>query len=174
MPQDSPAAPPAARAARVSNATSAVWRRVLLDYAPPLLLMAVIFLASQDIGSSAHSGRIISWVLNALGLGQRLTPVQFEAVHYAVRKAGHVTEFALLAVLGHRAVVDGGERWTPRLALGLLAAVSLYAASDEFHQRFVLSRTPSVWDWALDTVAAALALAVKWGWERRWRRQSSE
>jgi VanZ family protein len=140
---------------------------------PVALMMALIFLASQDAGSASHSGRIIHWVLTALGLSNWLTPAQFAECHHIIRKAGHVTEFALLALLGHRAVAAGRERWSPRLSLTVLAAVSLYAATDEFHQCFVASRTPSGWDWALDTAAAALALLVKWGWERAWRRRSS-
>src|SRR5438094_7869532 len=125
MPRNLPTIPPAAGVPRIAEAPAPRWRRLLFDQAPALLMMVLIFLASQDIGSSAHSGRIIQWVLSALGLVQQLTTAQFEAVHYAVRKAGHVTEFALLAVLGHRAVAAGRERWTPRLALGVLAAVSL-------------------------------------------------
>lgn len=149
------------------------WVRSLLDFGPPLVVMALIFLASQDIGSAAHSGRIIGRILIWLGLAGRLSPAQFEAVHYAVRKAGHVTEYAVLAILSHRAIARGRERWSPRLVLALLVVISLYAATDEIHQRFVVTRTPSPWDWMLDTAAAGLALAIKWEWERRWKRRSS-
>jgi VanZ family protein len=147
--------------------------RLLLDYGPPILLMLVIFGASGEIGSSTHSGRIIGQVLVWLGLDKRLTPAEVESIHYLVRKAGHVLEYALLAALAHRAVARELGRRDMVLALGVLAAVSLYAASDELHQSFVSSRTPSAWDWLLDTVAAALALLVKWRWERGWTRRSS-
>jgi VanZ family protein len=150
------------------------WVRLLLDFGPPLLVIVMIFVASQDMGSAAHSGRIIGRILLWLGLAERLSPAQFAAVHHAVRKAGHVTEYAILAILSHRAVARGRERWSPRLALGLLVVVSLYAATDEIHQRFVATRTPSPWDWMLDTAAAGLALGIKWKWERRWKGRSSE
>ncbi len=31
---------------------------------------------------------------------------------------------------------------------------SAYGVTDEFHQRFVVMRTPDVYDWVLDTIAA--------------------
>jgi VanZ family protein len=148
-------------------------RQWLWRFGPPLLVMAGIFLASSDAGSSAHSGQIIGFLLGWLGLMERLTVSQIEAIHFAVRKAGHVTEYALLAALLHRAMAGGEDRWSARRVLGVLALASLYAATDEFHQRFVGSRTASAWDWLLDTAGGGLGLLVKAWWERRWSARSS-
>jgi VanZ family protein len=155
-----------------------LWKRWLFDYGPALLLMGVIFIASTGVGTSAHSGWLLRQVFSWFGAGQHLTPAQFESVNHYVRKAGHLTEYALLGGLLHRAAashqMSAGwkERWLPRRVLGVLLLVALYAASDEFHQRFVASRTPSVWDVMIDITGGALGLGVKWGWER-WRRRSS-
>ena len=43
-----------------------------------------------------------------------------------------------------------------------LALVMLYAASDEFHQRFVPSRDASAVDVMIDTGGAVLALFLVW------------
>jgi VanZ family protein len=154
------------------------WKRGLFDYGPALLLMVGIFFASTDVASSAHTGPVLAHLLAWVGLARHLTPGQFEVVHHYVRKAGHLTEYALLAGLLHRGVSrHGGEsggaaRWVPRRVLGVLAVVALYAASDEFHQRFVPGRTSSVWDVMIDIVGGTLGLGIKAGWER-WRRRSS-
>lgn len=168
LPHVPPPAPPPP-----TDARSRDWLSLLGDYGPPLLLMAVIFFASSDVGSSENSGRIIGRVLAWLGLTERLTAEQIEAAHVTVRKAGHVVEYSLLAALLHRAMARGGDRWSARRVLGVLAIVSLYAATDELHQRFVGSRTGSAWDWLLDTAGGGLGLAVKGWWERRWSAWSS-
>jgi VanZ family protein len=162
-----PAAPPVTEPRRPD------WRRLMGTYWPPLLLMVVIFAASSDVGSGANSGRIIGRVLAWLGLMERLTAGQIDAIHMVIRKAGHVGEYALLAVLLHRAMAQDGDRWAARQVLVVLAVASLYAATDEFHQLFVGSRTASVWDWLLDTVGGALGLGVKRWWEGRWSARSS-
>jgi VanZ family protein len=173
MPRDPLASPPLKAPLPSTGPEPLDWRRLLWDYGPALLVMVVIFVASSDAGSSEQSGRIIGRVLAWLGLMERLTASQIEVIHFTVRKAGHVAEYALLAALLHRAMARGRERWTAPLVLGVLGVVSLYAATDEFHQRFVGSRTASAWDWLLDTVGGGLALAVKGWWERRWRTRSS-
>jgi VanZ family protein len=173
-----PAPPSSLSSAPTAGPRAQPWKRWLFDDGPALLLMVGIFVASTDVGSSAHSGQILRHLLSWLGLARHLTPGQFEAVNHYVRKAGHLGEYALLGGLLHRAAsshwVEGGwgKRWVPRRVLGVLALVALYAASDELHQRFVASRTSSVWDVMLDIVGGALGLGIK-GWWERWRRRSS-
>jgi VanZ family protein len=133
--------------------------------------MVIIFAASTDIGAAPQSQSVISRLLAWLGLVHWLTPPQLDAVNYGVRKAGHLTEYALLAVLLHRARARSRVRWTVRRVVEVLIVVVLYAMSDELHQGFVASRTASVGDVLLDSVGAAAGLSVKWLVERRWKRQ---
>ena len=152
------------------------WWRWLWAYGPPLLLMLLIFAVSTDVGSSVHSGRFIGYLLNWFGLARRMTPGQLDLVNHYIRKLGHVTEYALLAGLMHRALAathPTRTRWAPRLVLLALGLAVLYAASDEFHQRFVPSRTSSGWDVLLDAIGGSVGLAVKRWWEARWRRRLS-
>ncbi|WP_306591220.1 VanZ family protein [Geothrix sp. 21YS21S-4] len=76
-------------------------------------------------------------------------------------KFAHATVFGALALaleLALRHVAPGMPIY--RRHLLVLAAVSLYGASDEWHQAFVPGRSCEVADWAADTVGGALALAA--------------
>jgi VanZ family protein len=75
---------------------------------------------------------------------------------------GHLGEYFVLGGLLYLALrVD----LKPNRALVLAVVLaSAYGVTDEFHQRFVVMRTPDVYDWVLDTIAAIagawLALVV--------------
>ena len=83
---------------------------------------------------------------------------------FATRKGAHAAEYALLAVLIYRALQlssseDVRKRtWVLTLFAWLLAI--LYAASDEWHQSFVPSRTAALGDVLIDSTGAALGLLV--------------
>lgn len=71
-----------------------------------------------------------------------------------LRKIAHAGEYAILGALLQRALDS------PAVAL---AAGIAYAASDEFHQRFVEGRVGSPLDVAIDAVGVAVGVAL-------WRR----
>jgi VanZ family protein len=76
--------------------------------------------------------------------------------------------FGLLAALTAWGIRRACPHWPTRraLLLALLLSVS-YGALDEFHQRFVPTRTADPRDLAADGVGAGLAVAgVAW-WRRR-------
>jgi VanZ family protein len=135
--------------------------------------MLLIFGASTDTFSSRNTARVLTPLLQWFvpGISHR----SIVKVHAVVRKTGHVLEYAVLAVLLLRVLRHRGTEvpraWSWRLAGVTLALTALYAASDEFHQKFVWSRQGSAWDVALDTSGALLALVLVWGWER-WRCRS--
>jgi VanZ family protein len=107
--------------------------RRLDPWAPPLLLMAVIFVLSAQPSLDS-------------GLG---------AVDRVGRKLVHFGSYALLAALWWRAM---RRRTTPaRAALWALLLASAYAATDEYHQSHVDGRHGSPLDWAIDTAGAGLA-----------------
>lgn len=136
-----------------------------IHWLPPLAWMGVIFLLSTDAGSAEHTSRMLlplfRWLLPSA------TPLQLDALHGLVRKAAHVTEYAVLTFLWFRALA-AGARWSPRAAAGAALATGLgWACLDEAHQILVLSRTASLGDIALDglgTLAAVLVARV--GWQR--------
>jgi len=96
-------------------------------------------------------------------------------IHHVFRKCAHLTEYAALALLLWRAVrrpVKNDPRpWVwPEAGLAL-ASVFLYAASDEFHQIFVPTRTAQVSDVFIDTAGGAASLLALWiigRWRKHW------
>src|SRR5262245_49564678 len=125
--------------------------------------MAAIITFSSDVGSGEHTGH---WVLPFLRtLAPSATNAQLEALHWLLRKAGHVTEYAILTTLWYRALRRGLGA-APRGAAVIAFAISVaWAALDEFWQSFVPSRTASVMDVATDALGALMAITVaRLGW----------
>ena len=68
----------------------------------------------------------------------------------------HGAGYGVLALLYVYALAPGKS--TMRVAVVAIALTSLYAASDEVHQRFTPGRNPEVRDWFADTVGGAIAV----------------
>jgi VanZ family protein len=148
-------------------------RRVLKYWLPVLAWMAVIFTASSDAYSYEHSSRIIAPLLYWL-----FPHISANAVGWVVfiaRKCAHVAEYCVLALLLWRAFrrpqKDHPRPWNWREAGIVLLVVAAYAATDEFHQIFVPTRTPAVHDVVIDTLGGAAGLFLLWligRWRKRW------
>jgi len=139
----------------------------LLKYwAPPIIWMSIIFLFSTDAFSGANTGSLLWTVVSFIYPGA--TQELFDSIHFYVRKAGHFTEYAILALLLFRAFWSGArERWRLRWALSSLLIAFLYASLDEFHQTFTRHRTGSIYDSLIDTSGAATALVLLWLFRRK-------
>jgi len=80
------------------------------------------------------------------------------------KKTIHLIEYGLLFVLLYRALKETLRRDLLRLAgIAFLIAV-LYAASDEYHQTFILGRTGTLRDIIIDSSGAGLAWLGIWKW----------
>ncbi len=87
-----------------------------------------------------------------------------ETADTILKKAGHFTEYAVLAALSARACSAGRPLRRGDLWRALLLTL-FYAASDEFHQSFVPGRTARLFDCGVDALGASLALLVMaWRW----------
>jgi VanZ family protein len=142
---------------------AAVTRREFGKYWLPVLLwMALIFTISTDIGSMRHTSRFIAPFLRFFW-----PSISTETIHdiqVVVRKIGHVSGYAILAILiwraRNRAVFASDWNW--RAAFFSEIVSLLYAISDEFHQSFVPSREASAVDVLIDCAGAAAGLAAIW------------
>ena len=140
---------------------------VLRKWLPPVIWMALIFGGSTDVLSGEHTSRFVLPFLRWLADG-RLTAEGLEWGHFLVRKAGHVTEYAVLSILFWFAL--GRPRLDPdaepnnrgpwfAVFLAVLLAVG-WAALDEYHQSFTPSRTANWHDVAVDAGGAIFGLIL--------------
>ena len=124
--------------------------------------MALIFSLSTGLGSMQRSSRIIGPLLRMVW-----PDISAEAIHdvqVAVRKGGHVTGYAMLAILLLRARNAGlfVSPWRWESAAFSEIVSTIYAVSDELHQSFVPSRWGSGWDVLLDSIGAAMGIGLIW------------
>ena len=135
----------------------------LARWSPSVFWMALIFQGSSDMLSSNHTSRFLEPFLRWFFHGG-LSAQGFETIHYLVRKAGHVSEYALLCVLfwwawrPPESTCPSIGRWRRELLAVFLAVC--FAASDEFHQSFVPTREASGRDVLIDTCGAVLGLTL--------------
>ena len=119
--------------------------RYLRYWLPVLLWMGVIFVASSQ---------------------PKLPFVVNKTVDFITKKAGHVTEYGVLAFLLWRAI-SKGRGWPALPSFGGAFTLSLlYAISDEFHQTLVPGRTGRLSDVGFDALGMLLALGLVWWFSR--------
>ncbi len=142
-------------------------RRFFKYWLPLLIWLGVIFVGSTNLMSAEHTSRYIVPFL--LWLKPGMSPRTIWIILVAVRKCAHVTEYAILALLLWRALRSiPALRTKTTMSFGaVLLSCALFAASDEFHQTFVKSRTPSVRDVLLDVGGALLGLLIGASFARR-------
>ena len=130
-------------------------RMMPMRFLPAILWTALIGWFSTDMWSASGPGTgFLTPLLSALLPWAYLEQIQ--GVIWLIRKAAHVTEYAVLATLWCWAFTPRGPAsW--RLAFGLSV---LTAGLDEIHQATTVSRTGSIADVVLDTAGAAAALAL--------------
>jgi VanZ family protein len=126
--------------------------------------MLLVFSASADTQSYRHSSSLFVPLLHWLFPGMSMEHI--EMIHHAFRKCGHLTEYAIFALLLWRAIRQPQRNdlrpWRWDEAGLALALVFLYAASDEFHQIFVQARTAMVSDVFIDSSGGAIGLLSLW------------
>ncbi len=141
---------------RMPVQTHSRWNR-FRRYAPLVAWMAVVFFASTDAFSASHSGQLVRPVL--LWLFPHISEGQISTIHFLIRKAGHLTEYAILGLLAARAFHGSAHAELRRRGFEVaLSLVVLYAFSDEFHQSFTPSRTASIYDSLIDITGGLAAL----------------
>ena len=140
-------------------------KNFLLYWLPALLWTALVFTASSDAFSEKHTGSILQYVLPRI-FGP-IKPERFELIHFLTRKAAHLTEYGILALMWFRAWRGRFAGWQLRWARQALGVCLAVAALDEFHQSFVPSRGSDVKDVALDALGAGLFLMITFLHARR-------
>ncbi len=82
----------------------------------------------------------------------------------------HLLVYAVFATLTWRFF----SHWHKPLNIQIIVVlifVALYAASDEYHQSFIVGRTASMLDWLADMLGASLAV-LYWSWKIKQRKKT--
>jgi VanZ family protein len=141
--------------------------RVFKLWLPVTLWMGLIFVMSTDVGSATQTSRIIEPLV--LWIKPNASQEQFELVHFLVRKLGHLSEYAVLALLLLRAIrrsqCSTSHKWSWRAAGFALLVAAAYAATDEWHQSFIPGRTAALTDVLIDSSGALIGLALGFFWQ---------
>jgi len=133
-------------------------KNFLKHWLPVLIWLGVIFLGSTDMLSAEHTSRFLVPFLR--WIDPQISFATLNAIQLGIRKLGHLTEYAILAMLLWRAL-RSGTRWQMKMSILFLVAAlasAIFAVSDEFHQSFVPSRTASPNDVMIDICGALIGL----------------
>jgi VanZ family protein len=140
-------------------------RRFVSNWMPVIAWMLLIFAGSTDVLSAEHTSRFLIPFLR--WLDPAISFQTIAVIHFTLRKIGHFTEYAILAALLWR-----GLRGTfTSLSIGAIIFATFFitaafAASDEFHQSFVPTRTASAHDVMIDCFGALVAVLLCWMFAR--------
>jgi VanZ family protein len=143
------------------------WRERIVRFAPVVVWVLVIFFLSSSQGSMSKTSLFVRPLLEFLF--PAADEVTLQIYHGHIRKAAHVTEYAVLAFLASRAFFTSARPFLKKywwlLALVTVAAV---AATDEFNQSFNTARTGTPWDVGIDLVGGLVGTAL-WALADRFR-----
>lgn len=108
--------------------------KLLKYWLPPILWGLIIFsFSSLQVGSSNE----IYWK------------------DFLIKKTAHVVEYAILAVLLYRAMINSEVNKKKAFFISIIIA-GLYGLTDEFHQSFTPGREPKIRDVFIDTIGGSL------------------
>jgi VanZ family protein len=131
--------------------------QILKSWGPVVVWVALICFGSSDLMSSDHTSRFVVPFLH--WLKPDMSAPTLLRINLLVRKAAHVTEYAILTGLFFRALRPTIVRFWPRAVFALVPAL-LLAPIDEFHQSFVRSRSGSPVDVLIDYCGAITGIVI--------------
>lgn len=150
-------------------------------FLPAVLWMAVIFSMSNETGSqsSSVSLKVTQTMVRAIesirGGSSEDSENLVRKLHPYVRKAAHMTEYAVLFVLLFLSFIFSTV--ATRSAAVSIVISFLYACSDEIHQTFVSNRAGQMTDVCIDMTgvlaAVAIVLFIYSGWQIRRERKKA-
>lgn len=139
----------------------------ILIWIPAIVMAMVIFgFSKQDgeesSGLSYKAADMILTVCDKAGIvdyNDNNRDSMIEAVQFPIRKAAHMTEYAVLSVLVMLALIVDGIKGIRLPVIAAIIAVA-FAATDELHQRYVPGRYGCVRDVLIDAAGSIIGLTI--------------
>ena len=126
---------------------------------PVVLWIIFIFWMSTSMFSAQNTYAVLEPLLRFLV--PSISPKEIIFFHIILRKLAHITEYFVSGLLLFRAFRNGSDKRREWLwAIFSLLVVVIIAASDEFHQSFVSTRTASLVDVGIDIFGGFIAQGV--------------
>jgi len=135
---------------------------------PAAVWIGLISIESTDMFSSQNTGSMLYAVLTRF-FGP-INLYDFLIFHHYLRKTGHVVGYGMLALLllrGWRATLGYSRSLLARTSLLSWIGTVFVASLDEWHQSFIPSRTGTVRDVILDSIAGLVFLLIAYLWLQR-------
>ena len=137
------------------------------SFVPAILMMFLIYSFSAQSGevsgdlSYKISYTIVETKNEVLNEGKGYDELSYEAdsIHYYVRKAAHMTEYAIFSIFVMIALIVDGIKGVRIPVISAVIAIA-FAATDEFHQTFVPGRYGCVLDVLIDAAGSIIGLIV--------------
>ena len=121
-------------------------------------MLVIFWFSAQVADDSQEMSDFFVRLLDALfSLDIMKNEIIQDMTSFLVRKAAHMSEYAILAILLGLTIREYKKE--PWLLLALTATAA-YAATDEFHQLFVPGRSGQLKDVLIDTAGGALGLGL--------------
>ncbi len=139
---------------------------LLRAWFPAAVWIVLIAFESTDFFSSKNTESVLYTIFTRL-LGH-INLYNFLVFHHYLRKTGHVVGYGMLSLLllrGWRASFN--RTLLLRAVLLSWLGTACVAGLDEWHQSYIPSRTGTIWDVALDSVAGVGFLLIAYFWLRR-------
>lgn len=135
---------------------------------PAAIWIGLISIESTDMFSSNNTGSMLYALLTRI-----FGPIDlydFLVFHHYLRKTGHVVGYGMLALLllrGWRATLGYSRDLLMRASILSWIGTAFVASMDEWHQSFIPSRTGTIRDVILDSIAGLVFLSLAYAWLRR-------
>lgn len=134
-----------------------------------LLMLVIYYLSSQPLEQTHQLSMSIAEKIYSLQSFFRLegnpNSISVEKINWILRKLAHFLLFCGMGLVSAYALDRTRLSWGSITFLTLLIC-TLYAASDELHQMYVLGRTPSLMDVLLDGAGAAVGMLIYGGFKK--------
>ena len=129
------------------------------NWLPTILWICCIFIMSTDSFSSKNTYSILVPVIRFFI--PNITPAEIDTVHFLVRKGAHITEYCIASLLlfhSFKNTMQFSRNWL--WVFCSFIVVLIVAATDEYHQAFVATRTSSIIDIGIDLIGGVIGQGI--------------
>ncbi|MBI2029701.1 VanZ family protein [Candidatus Gottesmanbacteria bacterium] len=105
---------------------------------------------------------VIALTIFILSSRQRISVSDEFFINFAFFKSLHVVEYGIFCFFNYRAILNTVTNDKKKAGIISLAITILYAATDEYHQTLVPTRTGKPKDLIFDTMGAVISIIFIW------------